>query len=897
MNRLREWCKRVAGMFHKERRDAELAEELASHLEMLVEQNVERGMTPEEARRAARIALGGREQIKEAVREQRGLPFLESLIADVRFGLRMLRKSPGFTCVAILTLALGIGANTAIFSVVNGILLEPLPYAGSSRLLRIANEFKVRGIPMGLQGASLPEIADVQAQSTVFERLAIYQEHFGGTIRTDLMPDTSDISEVSADFFPMMGVKPLLGRPITAADEQGGGQRVAVLSYRMWQEDFGGDANVLTRTFLVDGTPYRVIGVMPPEFNLGVGKGFWKPLMPSPKIASSRAAGARYYSIVARLKKGVTLKQASAQLQIISARLAAEYPETEKGLDLEAEGIKDQMVTQVRAGLLILLGAVGFVLLIACVNVSALLVARAWTRQREMAIRRALGATRLRLVRQMLSESVLLAIAGGALGLLFAASSIGVICAIAPPYTPRIERVRLDSNVLWFTLGISLLAAMLFGIAPALQASARRMGHGIKEGLGGSFATGAPGKRRLLRGSLVTAEVSLAVIVVLGAALMVRSFEKLMHVDTGIRTDHVLTMHARFSHAVCSAKTADACAGPYEDALGRIQSLSGVQSAAISQGFALMGGRYVVDDLYVEGSSDNQMAKKGAELGAFLSHHSVTPSYFETVGIRLLEGRNFTNVDTDKSALVAIVNQRFASDFLNGNALGQRIAVTKDKAGNPEWMQIVGVVSDDRDTSLKKDPEPLYYQPARQVGYIGTGDFVIRTSGNPLAIAPVIEKQVWAVDSNAPILGLRTMDQNIANSAAEPRFQSSLLTSFGALGLLLAMIGLYGVMSYAVVQRTHEIGVRMALGASRLDVMRLVVGEGAGLALIGVASGLAASWALMRFLRSLLFEVSPTDPVSFAGVGVLLMFVAIAASWIPARRAMRVDPMVALRHE
>jgi len=378
---------------------------------------------------------------------------------------------------------------------------------------------------------------------------------------------------------------------------------------------------------------------------------------------------------------------------------------------------------------------------------------------------------------------------------------------------------------------------------------------------------------------------------------MVRSFEKLMHVDTGIRTDHVLTMHVMFSHAVCGAKTADACAGPYEDVLGRIQSLSGVQSAAISQGFALMGGRFVVDDLYVEGSPENQMATKGAELGTFLSHHTITPSYFETVGIRLLEGRNFTNADRDKSALVAIVNRKFASDFLSGNPLGQRIATTKDKAGNLEWMQIVGVVSDDRDTSLKKDPEPLYYQPAAQSGYYGTGNFVIRTSGNPLAIAPAVEKQVWAVDSNAPIQGVRTMDQNIANSAAEPRFQSSLLTSFGVLGLLLAMAGIYGVMSYAVVQRTHEIGVRMALGAGRLDVMRLVVGEGARLALIGVASGLAASWALMRFLRSLLFEVSPTDPLTFAGVGVFLMFVAIAACWIPARRAMRVDPMAALRHE
>jgi len=359
----------------------------------------------------------------------------------------------------------------------------------------------------------------------------------------------------------------------------------------------------------------------------------------------------------------------------------------------------------------------------------------------------------------------------------------------------------------------------------------------------------------------------------------------------------VLTMHVMFSHAVCGMKTADACAGPYEDVLGRIQSLSSVRSAAISQGFALMGGRYVVDDLYVEGSPDNEMATKGARVGTFLSHHTITPSYFETVGIRLLEGRDFTNADTDTSDHVAIVNRKFASDFLTGNSLGRRIAVKKDKAGNPQWMQIVGVVSDDRDLSLKKDPEPLYYQPVRQVGYYGIVDFVIRTSGNPLAVTPAVEKQVWAVDSNAPVIGVRTMEQNIANSAAEPRFQSSLLASFGALGLLLAIAGIYGVMSYAVVQRTHEIGVRMALGASRWNMMQLVVGEGARLALIGVASGLAASWALMRFLRNLLFEVSPTDPLTFTSVGVLLMLVAIAASWIPARRAMRVDPMVALRHE
>ena len=710
------------------------------------------------------------------------------------------------------------------------------------------------------------------------------------------MPDVVDFSQVSADFFPMMGVKTLLGRPIKAADEQAGGQRVAVLSYRLWQEDFGGDSNVLGRTLLIDDEPYRVIGVMPPNFDLGIsGKGLWKPLMPDPKSGLNRDY--RFYSIAARLKKGVSIKQANAQLKTISARLSAEYPKEEKDLDLTAVGVKDQMVTRVRAGLLILLGAVGFVLLIACVNVSALLVARAWARQREIAIRKALGATRPRLIRQMLSESVLMAIVSGALGLLFAASAIGAVRVIAPPYTPRIDLVRLDGNVLWFTLGISLLAAVVFGIAPALQATARRMGYGLKEGLGGSSAACAPRQRHFLRGALVAAEVSLAVILVLGAALMVRSFEKLMHVDTGIRSDHVLTMLVVFSDGVCGAKTPDACAGPYEDVLGRIESLPEVQSAAISQGYALMGGRYVVSDLYVEGSPDNQMATKGAHLGSFLSHHAVTPSYFETMGIRLLAGRDFTSADTDTSVRVAIVNQKFAADFLSGNPLGQRVAVTKDKTGNLEWMQIVGVVSDDRDASLEGAPEPLFYQSARQVGYWGTRNFVIRTSGNPLAIAPAIEKQVWAVDKNAPIEGIRTMDQNIANSAAEPRFETSLLASFGGLGLLLAVAGIYGVMSYAVAQRTHEIGVRIALGASRSDVLRLVVGGGTKVALIGIVSGLAVSWALTRLLRSLLFEVSPTDPVTFVGVGVLLLVVAMAACYVPARRAMRVDPMVALRHE
>jgi predicted permease len=887
---------RLRSLFRRREADQELDEELRYHVECKTEEYIARGMTPQEARRAALLEMGGIEKRKEECRDTRRVNWIQDLLQDAHYGLRMLRKSPGFTVVAILTLALGIGANTAIFSVVNGILFEPLPYVASSRLVTIDSEVRMGSSSYSYYGISLPVSRDILSECTAFEQVSTFQEGHAGRIRASLMPDFVATTGVSSDFFSMLGVPPLLGRLISTGDVRPGSVNVAVLSYKLWQDDFGADPNIVSRSILVDDKRYEIIGVMPREFEFGIqGKGLWMPLVVEPKLAANRAWG--FYSIVARLKRGVTIDQARAQLQTLSARLSAEYPETDKGRSLVAKGVKAEMVSRVRTGLLILLGAVGFVLLVACVNTSALLVARSWTRQKEVAIRKALGATQLRLIRQFLSESALLAIASGSLGLLFSAGGVRVLRAIAPPYTPRIDHVTLDGNVLWFTLGISLLAAILFGLAPALQTSSYQTVTGPKEVLCGSFTGTTVRQRRSLHRALVCVEVALSVILGVGALLMVHSFERLIHVDTGLRTDHVLTMHVTWSDGICGYKTPEKCKIAAAEALDGIRSLSGVRVAAISRGFALLGGGYVMSNLYLEGRSEDQLIVRRETTGPFLDYHTVTSDYFDAVGIRLLAGRDFNTADIEGSPHVAVVNESFARAFISANPLGKRFAVAKDKSGGPEWIQIVGLVSDDRDFALREGPEPLYYAPAAQDGFYGVEDFIVRTSGDPLALAPVIEKQIWAVDKDAPIQDLKTLDQKVADSVAEPRFQTSILSSFGALGFLLAVVGIYGVISYAVIQRTHEIGVRMALGARPRDIARLFLGEGILLAATGIVIGVAGALGLTRFLKSLLFEVKPTDPLTFVGVAILLGVVALAACYIPARRAMKVDPMVALRHE
>ena len=905
MKTLRRMWKRLAATFapRRSRADADLAAEFEAHIALLTEKNISRGMSAFEARRAALLKFGGLEPTKESYRDQRALPFLDSLVQDFRYGARTLRRSPGFTAVALLTLAFGIGANTAIFSVVNGILIEHLPYADASRLLTIRHE--QAGFPV-----SFDEAREIQSECTAIDRMAIFRVYITRVLGGSA-PMMRTNSFVSGDFFPMLGVQPLLGRPILPEDTQDGHEAVTVLSYRVWQDAFGGDLNIVgheieverevrdsnSKNSKMENVRYKIIGVMPKTFELAVtwlgetSEGLWMPLPESPSdpINLGRPGG----EIVARIKPGATISQASSQLKYISTRFVKAHPKREHyDLFVQPPGLYS-MDRALRYGLLILSGAVGFILLLACVNVSGLLVARAWARQQELTIRRALGASRLRVLRQLCSESVLLALAGGALALLFSIWAIRILRGIAPPQTPRLDRIRLDANVLWFTLAVSLAASILFGLLPAFQASSPRSGPSLKATIGSSTVGSGGPWNKWLRGALVAAEVALAVILVIGGALMTISFEKLMHVNTGVRTDHIITMQARLSKLTClNDDWKVKCPLAIENILSGIESLPGTERVALTSAGPLNGGfSFSGAAVFVEGREGNRNLAFN-----FISLRNVTPGFFATAGIQVLTGRDFRTSDMERDHPVAIVSESFAREFIAGNPLGRRFSTQDDKKGNHIWTEIIGVVNDVRDHNLQMfQTGPAYYMPLQYAGNFT--EIIARTSVDPMAMAAGIEQVVWSIDKDAPITNVKSMDQLVADSAAQPKFQAILLGVFSGLALLLAVIGIYGVISYSVVQRTHEIGVRVALGAGRGDIVRMIVGEGAALAFGGIAAGLAGAWGLTRFLRNLLYEVKPTDPATFAGVAILLFVVALAASYIPARRATRVDPVVALRSE
>ncbi len=896
---IRAFLWRASNFLRRMKSEANLEGELEFHLRMEIEQNLRQGMSHEEARRQALISLGGLEQTKEAYRETCAFRWAAELRQDLGYGWRMMRKSPRFTAVAILTLALGVGANSAIFSAVNGILLRPLPYADSSRLVTIHREQIAYGITFG-------QLREIEQQCTALERMVTYTSRrlllTGGAT-----PKLVGAAYVSSDFFSLLGVKPLLGRPILPEDTQPGNDRVSVLNYGLWTEQFGGDPGIVGQVISVGRTPYTVIGVMPREFGVGIWgsypvgvgiydgsyEGMWVPRDPSP-AALNREAGP---ILIARLKEDATLAQAKAQVEPLSSRFATAYPARAKGLNLKAQSFDPGIDPRVRTGLLILLGAVGFVLLMACVNVTSLLVARSWTRQRELAIRKALGASRLRIFRQLLAESLLLALTGGALGLFLSRWGIHLLRVIAPPYTPRLDRIRLDANVLGFTMGISLLVAVLVGLAPALQASSRRTGDALRGGLGGAFAGNRMRPSHRLRSALVVLEVLLAVIVVVGGALMGRSFYRLMSVNTGVSARHVLKMQVRLSDLVCNNEDrATNCQTAARDVLDGIRSLPGVQQAALSDGGPFSGGMGIGhypgsgrSGLYFEGLEGNQLPED-----QWITCRSVTPGFFDALGIRLLKGRGFE--PKDLNSRVAIVSQAFARKYMPGDPLGKRFSINEDEDGRHSWMEIVGVVNDVRDRAVRELPSPVYYKPLVFIGTEGFG-VIAQTSSNPMPQIPAIVRVVQSVDKEALITQIETVDQILANSAAEPRFQTALVGSFGALGLILAIIGIHGVISYSVVQRTHEIGVRMALGAQRSDILHMILREGMLLAIAGIAIGMGGALALTRVLRSMLFEIEPTDPATFVGVAIFLTIAALAASYLPARRAVKVDPMVALRHE
>jgi putative ABC transport system permease protein len=818
------------------------------------------------------------------------------LIQDVRYGLRMLAKAPGFTAIAVLTLALGIGANTAIFSAVNGIVLRPLPYANPSQLVTIQAHkmWKIANTEI-MGNVSLPfdvwEAA--QKQTPAIAQMALYQDN-DVTISGDNAPEKVSGVYVSSDFFPVLGVRPLAGRPILPGDTQPGAKLVAVASYALWRERWGGDKHAIGRTIVLDQKTYTLVGVMPEAFDFGLyaePKGVWLANIPDPGQVSESSTA------IARLKKGVTLQDVNAQLKTISPRFSKDLTVFGMGMTLGASSIEAN-ASDLNNALVILLGAVGFVLLIACVNVSGLLLARGWSRQREVSIREALGASRLRIVRQFLTESVLLALAGGAVGLLFSLWGVHILQIITPKDSPEHGQFLLNTNLLWFTLAVSLLAGILFGLAPAMQASAKRVGWMIKGSFGAAIAGSSARRPRRLRGALVIIEVALAVVLVIGATLVVRSFGKLTSVKLGFRTDHIVTMTANFSKSVCDPddeKKVQACFLASQSVLDRIRATSGVQSAAVASGAPLAGWR-ILFQLRIKG----QAQAVSLDTGAIIARRDISPDYFRTLGVRLLAGRGFTDVDVNGSPLVAIVDETFAEKYLDGKPLGKQVstdAAGHNKKEEPKWMEVVGEVSDTHDVNLENKPSAEIFIPVGQSSYFSATSFIARTAVDPAVMVSALRQAIWSVDKDAPITDVKTMDQLVAESVADQHFQAVLLSAFGGLGLILAMIGIYGVISFSVTQRTREIGVRMALGAQPGNVLRMVIREGMLLAGGGIIVGVGGGLALTRFMRSLLFEVKPTDPATFVGVAAVLVIVALAACWIPARRAMRIEPMEALRYE
>jgi putative ABC transport system permease protein len=881
MNGLRTFAHRLRGIFQRARRDAELSAELRAHLDELTDENVRRGMTAQEARHAALREFGGIEQTKEAYREQRAFPFVDAIAQDLHFGLRMLTKTPSFTFAAILTLALGIGANTAIFSAVNGILLKPLPYAKPEKLVEIRGFQKFAGEVEAQTSFSQSTWKQIREHTPAIEQMGLYNTQ-DGTITGDEVPENISYAAVSGSFFSTLGVPPLLGRPILPADEESNQKDIVVVSYLLWKERMNGDPKVLSRKIVLDGRPYQIIGVMPPGFVFASDKkGAWIPLAPAP---GEEAIGLG----VARIRRDVTLKQANAQLKVVGLQVAAKL-KTNRNWEAQAVGIKEDELGDVRQSLLILFAAVGCVLLIACVNVSGLLLARGWGRQREIAIRAALGATRFRLVRQFLAESVLLALAGGAVGLIAAAWGIRILHAIAPPDTPRLDEMQLDPTVFWFTVAVSLTAGILFGLVPALQVSAEGPAAALK-----GAALALPGlqirRTHRLRSSLVTCEIALAVILVIGASLVVRSFAKITSVKLGFRTDHIITLTTNFAKASCHEH--QSCSNSASEILRRIRLLPGVTNADIASTLPI-DATSLEFHFHIEGREQDL----GLEGGTEISDREVSPHYFDTMGIPIVAGRGFDENDRDGAPRVAIVNQTFARTYFSGNALGHRVSRAGGTDRDAKWYEIVGVVADSHDVEIGHKPIVEYYMPTAQAPFSNSPSFIVRALVDPGAITPAIKNQIWAGEKDVPIPSVRTMDQVIAESVAVPRFRTLLLGAFAALGLLLALVGVYGVISYGVGQRTREIGVRMALGANPKEVLWFVLRQGLLLAGIGVVVGLAGALALTRFLQDQLFEITSTDPLTFAMVAIFFPVVAVLACYVPARRAMRVDPLVALRYE
>ncbi|MGA9996783.1 MAG: ABC transporter permease [Pyrinomonadaceae bacterium] len=811
---------------------------------------------------------------------------MENLLRDLRYGVRMLWKSPGFTLIAIFALALGIGANTAIFSLVNALLLRPLPYKEPSRLVMVWENNRPRNRNQNV--ISTANFMDWQEQNNAFEQMAeFFDIRFNLTGAGD--PEEIPSQAVSTNLFSLLGVEAIKGRNFAPEESQPGKDQVIILSFDLWQRRFGGDPAIVGKTITLNGQGFNVVGVMPAGFKWFVKQGsltgkpaeIWTPITIT---ANSRIRGGRFASAVARLKPGISFEQAQADMNTVASRLEQQYSDFNTGWGISLVPLQKQFVGDISAALWILLGVVGFVLLIACANVANLLLARAATRQKEMAIRSALGAGRWVIVRQLLTESVLLAGLGGVLGLLLALWSVDLLVSLTPPNLLDLQRVSISTPVLAFTLGVSLLTGIIFGLVPALEASHPDLNETLKES--GKNVTGSPRSRRL-RSMFVVGEVALGVVLLVAAGLMIKSLLRLHAVNPGFNTENLLTMRVLLPNSKYHEDSQRIAF--FKQAVGEMEHLPGVRSAgAIS--YLPFAGPGAATSFEIEGQPKPDAGHR------LLTEVSVTDAnYFRTMEIPLVSGRIYTEQEATEARQVAVINETMARTYWpNENPIGKRVLV--DMVDPIVPTEIVGIVRDTKRESLDTAVRPMVYWPHPQLAY-SSMTLVIRTEGDPLSIASAAQREIRVIDKDQPVSDVRTMEQWLADSIARARFSTLLLTLFAAVALVLSAVGLYGVMSYSVAQRTHEIGIRMALGAKTFDVLKLVVRQGMMLALLGVAIGLAASFALTRLMSSLLYEVSATDPATFIAISLLFLIVALLASYIPARRATKVDPMIALRYE
>ena len=877
-------------------REAEIVEELSQHLEQEYERALSRGASEKEAREGVLQELNTPDLLNRELKnlEPRawqnavtsGTPQKRNIFADlgqdVRYALRMLAKNPAFTAIAVVALALGIGANTAIFSVVNAVLLRPLPFKHPEQLVMAWENAAHLGFPKDTPSPA--NFLDWQKQAQSFSGMAAMAERaFNLTGIGE--PERLEGRRISANLFDLLGVPALLGRSFVAEDDQPG-SHVVLLSYSLWQRRFGSDPGVIGRALALNGESYTVVGVMPrflqlPGYSTRNDQ-LWVPIAFPQEEASQR--GNHFLEVIARLKPGITLRQAQAEMETIATRLAQQYPIYNMRRGAVVVPLHEQVVGDIKPALLVLLGAVGFVLLIACANVANLLLARAAVRQKEIALRLALGASRSRLTRQFLTESVLLAIFGAGLGLLLAWIGIRILGTFLPPSISQIEPINIDGTVLIFTALAAVLTGIAFGLAPAIHGSHLNLNDTLKES-GRDSAGGVKGHRA--RGLLVIGEVAISFVLLIGAGLLINSFFHLRKLDPGFRADHLLTMKVDLSEVKYPDR--DHRAGFFDEVIRRVRALPGVQSAAVANNLPLT---YNGDSMTVsiEGLPDPPPDQQ-----LDVIYRVIGPGYFRTMGIPIIHGRDFTEQDEGDAKDVVVISEKTAEHFWPGqDPIGKRLKPGLSTSNSP-WREVIGIVKDVRQNDLIAPPKMQMYLSYRQLKNIPANALVVRTTIEPISLAGSVRNAIWSVDKDQSVADIDTMDHIVAEAVARQRFSMFLLGFFAAVALLLASVGIYGVMSYSVAQRTREIGIRMALGARRADVLQMTVKDGLKLVGAGMLLGVMAAFVLTRVMATLLYGISATDPITFLGISVVLLAVAILASYVPALRATKVDPMIALR--